>query len=218
MIFMFLSMLLGGANGPGYATPATIAASGTVRETRKVGAFNSIEAGGAFTVVVDARAPATSVVVEADSSIVGKITTEVQGGVLKLGEESGAYNWNSGDIKVTIGVPSLSGLNVSGAGESTVTNVHGAAFSVHLAGAGSATVSGTTNAFTAELDGAASLDAAGLKAHSAHVSISGTGSAKVWASDTLVADVSGVGSIRYYGHPAHVTPTVSGVGSISAGS
>jgi hypothetical protein len=225
MPFVLLSLLvlagsaLGvlGLLGATAAHSTVVADSGSVRETRKVGAFDKIDAGGAFEIVVNAGAPSTSVVVEASPSVIGQITTEVQDGTLELGEKN-SYTWNSGHRRVTIEVPSLSALGLSGAGSADVTNVHSQAFSVHVSGAGTVKLAGQTSSLSAELSGAANLDSVALKARSVKVSISGTGNAKVWASDKLAGDVSGVGSIRYFGNPAHVERSISGVGSIGAGS
>jgi Putative auto-transporter adhesin, head GIN domain len=219
MSFVLSSLLMLGnaVFGVGCASARTVADAGSVRQTRTVGAFDKIDSGGAFEIIVDAAAPATSVVVEASSSVIDKITTEVHDGTLEIEQRSGTYDWKTGKMTVIIGAKSLAGLKMGGAGTATVKNVHGTAFSVSLTGAGSVNLAGTTASLSVSLDGAAHLDATALKAHSVTVSIGGTGSAKVWASDSLTADVSGVGSITYYGHPAHVQRTVSGVGSIGPG-
>ncbi len=225
MPFVLLSLLVfaGGALGvlgllgATGAHPTVVADSGSVRQTRNVGAFDKIDAGGAFEIVVNAGAPSRTVVIEAAPSVVGQITTEVRDGTLELGENN-SYTWNSGRRRVTIEVPSLSVFGLSGAGSADISNVHGSVFSVRVSGAGNVKLAGQTNSLSAELSGAGTLDSVALKARSVKVSISGTGSAKVWASDKLAGDVSGVGSIQYFGNPAHVERSISGVGSIGAGS
>ena len=187
-----------------------------MRETRKVGSFDAIDASGAYELVVDGAAPATSIVVEATPDLVAKITTEVRGHTLHIEEQQATFNVGSSRVLVTVGVASLTALAVSGAISAEVKGVHGAAFSFKSSGAGSAKLAGKVGTFAADLGGAASLDAVALKARSAKVSISGTGSAKVWASDSLAADVSGIGSVTYYGKPAHVTQSIAGIGSIKA--
>ena len=131
-------------------------------------------------------------------------------------EEQGTFNFVTTRVVVTVGVSSLSSLSQSGAIEAAVSGIHAPSFGIGLSGADKAKLSGTCGAFSADLSGAASLNAVALKAKSAKVSVAGSGSAKVWASDSLAAEVSGVASISYYGKPAHVTQSVSGVGSISA--
>jgi hypothetical protein len=56
--------------------------------------------------------------------------------------------------------------------------------------------------------------AAGLTAKQARVTVSGTGSVEVNATDKLEANVSGVGSVKYRGTPA-IEKRVSGVGTVA---
>ncbi len=220
MLLAFLASLLFGASAPGapggLALPAAIADSATQRETRKVGSFDAIDAGGAYELAIDAGAPATSVVVEGPPDLVGKITTEVRGRTLHIEEQQATFNWSSSRTLVTVDVASLAALEVGGAITAGVKNLHGPAFSLTISGAGKAKVAGTVDALSADLAGAANLDAIALKARRVKISIAGTGSAKVWASDSIAADVSGVGSVTYYGKPAHVAQSIAGVGSIKA--
>ena len=83
-----------------------------------------------------------------------------------------------------------------------------------IAGAGDVKARGTANSLTATISGAGDLNLAKLKSASAIVTVSGAGDADVYASDALVAQVSGAGSITYYGKPASVTKSITGAGSI----
>jgi hypothetical protein len=56
-----------------------------------------------------------------------------------------------------------------------------------------------------------------LLARDAHVVVSGTGAATVYATESLDASVSGTGGITYRGHPRHVKKSVSGTGAVAAG-
>jgi len=192
-----------------------IADSGTVRQARSVASFDKVESGGALQLTIDAGAPKQSVVVEAPPDVIGKITTEVRDGTLQISEKN--VTNPSFTPRVTIGVPALSALSSGGADTITVKNLHGPAFAVDLSGAGNIKVAGQTGSLTATLSGAANIDATGLKSRSATVSITGAGSAKVWAHDTLSANITGAGSITYFGKPAHVNQRILGVGSIDPG-
>ena len=66
------------------------------------------------------------------------------------------------------------------------------------------------------MSGAGGYNAANLRSHSCTISISGVGGAKVFADQTLNAQVSGVGGVEYYGNPSDVQTEVSGLGSIDA--
>lgn len=65
----------------------------------------------------------------------------------------------------------------------------------------------------ARLSGFGSLKGGELQSDRASVTISGTGSAVVWATQQLKADISGLGSVQYYGQP-QVTENVSGLGNV----
>jgi hypothetical protein len=43
------------------------------------------------------------------------------------------------------------------------------------------------------------------------------GSVALYASESLNADVGGIGSLTYYGNPKRVSKSVSGIGSVQAG-
>ena len=85
---------------------------------------------------------------------------------------------------------------------------------VTVSGAGSMKARGSASSLCATLSGAGDLDLAKLKAASAIVTISGAGDANVNVTDVLVAQISGAGSITYYGKPATVTRSITGSGSI----
>ena len=63
--------------------------------------------------------------------------------------------------------------------------------------------------------GVGSIEAKDLKALNVKASVSGVGSISCYASNKLEGSVSGVGSLKYAGHPKQVDKHRSGVGSIS---
>lgn len=64
------------------------------------------------------------------------------------------------------------------------------------------------------VSGAGDADTRKLKAKHVDISVSGAGDAEVFASKSIRARVSGVGSIDYYGDPEENETRVSGIGSI----
>jgi hypothetical protein len=64
-----------------------------------------------------------------------------------------------------------------------------------------------------DLGGAGSYIADQLKSQAANVSLSGAGSARVWAEVELNAHVTGAGSIKYKGNP-HITQSSTDLGNI----
>ena len=71
--------------------------------------------------------------------------------------------------------------------------------SVNLSGAGSMTASGTADDLDVNISGFGDFKGADLHDKSANVNISGAGSATVWVDDKLDAEISGAGSVNYYG-------------------
>lgn len=87
---------------------------------------------------------------------------------------------------------------------------------IKLSGAGYIKLKGSANNQVVSMSGAGGLDAYELESTDCDISISGVGGAKVYVSGTLIASVSGVGSIMYRGNPVHVNRKVSGIGKIQS--
>lgn len=186
-------------------------------ESRDVEAFDSIEIGGAFELIVHVDPTATQrVEVSGDDNIVPKVTTKVSGGELDVEIGAGMVRPKL-DMKIEVWVPALTGLEASGAADITVEGLHGERFDLDLSGASETTLRGEVDLFEVDLSGASDLDARDLHAKIVELELSGAGDAEVWASDRLDADVSGAGDVRYFGDPKEVKQDVSGAGSITPG-
>lgn len=187
-------------------------------DTREVEAFDAIEVGGAFDLLVHVEPGATPrVVVSGDDNIVPKIETKVQSGELDIESPNGMVRPKL-PMKIEIWVSSLAKLEASGASDITVEGLHGDAFELDLSGASETTLSGSVNRFEVDSSGASDLHARELRAKIVDIDLSGAGSADVWASDRLDADVSGAGNVRHYGETKEVYRDVSGAGEVIAGS
>ena len=101
----------------------------------------------------------------------------------------------------------------SGLGKVQISDLHCQDLSAKLGGLGELFLKGKVESQTVVLAGAGSYDAQGLESKVAKVSLSGAGSANVWVEETLEADMSGAGSIRYKGN-ASVTQSSTGLGDI----
>jgi hypothetical protein len=192
--------------------------SGTpLSENRDVEAFDSIEIGGAFELIVHVDPSAKQrIEVSGDDNIVPEITTKVSGGELEIDIEHGMVRPKLA-MKVEVWVPSLTGLEAGGASDITVEGLHGESFDLDLSGASDSRFSGSVDRFEVDLSGAGDLDAQKLHAKTVDIELSGAGEADVWASDRLDAEISGAGSVRYFGDPKDVHQDVSGAGSITPG-
>jgi hypothetical protein len=184
-------------------------------QTRTLPAFTSIVNSGPVNVVVNVGQP-QSVVVSAPDDYQASMRTEVIGGVLRITMKDHTFH-NPPDMKVTVNVPSLTKYALSGAGGATLSHVTGDSFAIECSGAGTVKADGNVRSLELDVSGVGSIDAQRLVAQSAEANVSGVGSLKVYASDSLVAILSGVGSLTYFGHPRNVTRHSSGIGSVSAG-
>jgi hypothetical protein len=203
------ALTLGGCSLKGSGTPMT--------EERELEAFDEIELGGVFTLVVHV-APGTTqkVVVSGDDNIVPEILTKVSGGELDLSIDHWMVRPDQ-PLEVEVWVASLTKIEASGASKIEVTGLHGENFELELSGASHSTLAGVVDRFELDSSGASKLDAKALQAKTVDVELSGAGDAEVWASETLDAEVSGAGKVRYWGEPATVNRDVSGSGSVEPG-
>jgi hypothetical protein len=153
-----------------------------------------------------------SVSVTFDDNLMEFVECSVEEGKFKL-HVTESYSSNSG-LVVNIVVPELSFLKVSGAGTAKITNYAGEKLSIDVSGVATVIAEGTVDSVDVEASGACSLKLIDLAAKNCSVDMSGAGSAKVHATEMLVAKVSGVGSVQYKGDP-QVKKDISGVGSVS---
>jgi uncharacterized protein YabE (DUF348 family) len=193
---------------------AHVAGGPHVSGARTVGSFSSLRLEGAADIVWR-RGPTVSVTVEGPKEAVSATTTEIQGDTLVVAQKPNVSI--RGKLEVKIEAPEAKSFELSGAGNLDASGLECDALSVKLRGAGNATLSGKAKSVDLAVSGAGSLKARDLIAGSAKVAVSGVGNVQVTASDELVASVSGVGGVTYFGHPKHVTRATSGIGSISAG-
>ena len=143
---------------------------------------------------------------------------------------------DSKDITVTITMPVINALNISGASDADIHgNLAGSDFKLDISGAGKVVIDNiTVDTFSADISGACKLQVNGgsvkhasyelsgagkiiafpLQTIETAATISGAGTGEVSATQKLVADINGAGTIRYKGHPT-VERDVSGVGTIS---
>lgn len=184
-------------------------------EQRGVDVFHSIDLRGAADVTVEIGA-ASSVSLTAGAETLKGIVTQVQNGVLIIDSKPG-WRWfgATGKLEVHITAPLLNALAVNGAGNVTITGVHGEALALALQGAGNLKAAGQTAALNARINGAGSMDLTQLAAGDATIVVNGAGSLAAHVTGSLQATVNGVGTITYTGSPQKVESAINGVGSIA---
>ena len=182
-------------------------------ETRELNLndFDMIDIGGAFDLHVTFGDHQT-VKVTIDDNLWDNLEADVSSGELEL-------DWKKScqpdrDCLVEIVVRSLEQVNIHGAGDVEIEDFDGEDFEYGLSGAGNLTMDGQVDNLKIRISGAGNADTEGLRAKDVNISVSGAGNAKVYASESIRARVSGVGKVTYYGDPEERDTRVSGIGSI----
>lgn len=218
----------GGVTGSGVITS----------ENREVASFNRIELRYPAVVTIK-QGEKDGVTLETDDNLLKQLTTKVNGGVLVIDNNQPLWSQRvnpSDKVLITItvkdlrevdfpsaGEVSIEGiqsenlkLTVSGAGSISLVEVDLGKLDVQLSGAGSINAAGTAGDLKLGISGAGSFNGTDLKANQVDVNISGVGSAEIWVLDELTANLSGIGSINYYGSPATIQKNVSGLGKVNS--
>ena len=209
--------------------------NGEIRtEERSVNNFKSVEVSGAAKVYVSQGSPA-GVKIEGDANLLEYIEVTQEGDKIIVRERPGFNLVPTGDLNVYVKAPEYSKISASGAcdiiGQNKISNsedlalhVSGAgdihmevdapSLSAKVSGSGSIDLKGETKDVDLELSGAGHAHCYNLLSENTRVDISGAGSAEVYASVKLDAQVSGAGNVVYKGNATSVSQHVSGAGSV----
>ena len=202
----------------------------TTTQTRSVDGFTGIALSGNAKLTVT-QGDAFSVAVTTDSGLQNHIDTSVRGSTLEI-DQNYSIAGRSPDVAVTVTMPHLTYLDVSGSSSTTITKVHGDSLhvsssgssdiridaqvqelAVDVAGSGDLALTGTAGSAAITVSGSGTVSGSTLATATAHVSVSGSGDVTLRVDTTLDANVAGSGSINYYGDPVF-NSDVSGSGSI----
>lgn len=193
-----------------------------ISESREVSGFDSVDLSGAGDVIIT-QGEGESLTIETDDNIMEYITSEVRGGTLYLGTEE-LTNVMPTRLVFTLGVDELNAVDVSGSGSIEAASIETDSLELGISGSGSVDVdsltadelnvsisgsgdvrlAGETPEQDIDISGSGQYEAGDLLSESVVVSISGSGEATIWTTSSLDADVSGSGTVNYYG-----TPTVN---------
>jgi hypothetical protein len=210
----------------------TLGSRNLIRERRDVSGFDRVEVsgGGSMDIIQDGTEALT---VETDDNMMQYVTSEVRGGTLYLGLDSGLRSLLPSRLHFTLHVKDLTGIStsgswdvvsaalktvnldivISGSGKVRVDSLILDKLSVTISGSGELNLAGNTASQTIGISGSGKYLAGDLRTQAAAVSISGSGNVTVWTIDTLTVHVSGSGDVNYYGSP-QVSFNQSGSGNI----
>ena len=215
--------------------PSQVTPSGKlVSEVRNSGEFKGIEFRTAGSLVIK-TGDQQSIVIRGSDNVVPLVKTRVLGGVLVIEMEDNvniqAVNKNS-MLNVNITLNDLSSLTISGLGSVDISELETQSLKLVLSGAGTinlhnlsvdhldvvvdglgnVTLSGIAADCRVEISGAGHVNAGKLKCQTAEADIPGLGSAILWVTERISGEISGSGSVQYFGLPEKKTRT-TGLGS-----
>ncbi|MEQ8714265.1 MAG: head GIN domain-containing protein [Cyclobacteriaceae bacterium] len=204
-------------------------------EVRALADFTSVKVEGAGNIYLTAGDKSqVEIRLKNDSYALSDIITDVSGSRLWIDyKEKGTFK-SAPKVDLWITYKSLEEISVSGAGKISTENTIKAnrfvldcegAESAHLeldvneliatmSGAGSFNLSGRADQQELEVSGAGSINAEDLVGQTVIAEVSGVGSLYVHGTERLKGTVSGVGKIRYKGDPKVQDLNNDGIGSI----
>lgn len=194
-------------------TPGLVtAAPGRVVESRDVRGFTGVELSSFGDLQIE-QTGTESLSIEAEPDVLPHLTSDVSGGVLRLGVASGTTLDDVRPVVYRLTVAALDSVAVSGAGDVTASNLRASRLTVDVSGAGEVNLGGTVDSQVVTIDGAGDYNGENLQSADAEITIDGAGDAVVRVSGRLDVAIRGVGSVEYIGDP-QVTQNVSGAGSV----
>ncbi|WP_080056203.1 GIN domain-containing protein [Spirosoma aerolatum] len=192
--------------------------------------FDRLDMGSAFVIMVQ-QGTDYSISVEGDRRNLDDLEVYTRNGILKAQYRVARNRQYATTFRITM--PSLRGVDFSGAVRSTVTgftnldgfdvtlsgasegqfNIQASRPTINLSGASVLRMTGKGTFLTADLSGASSLQAFDYPVDNAGLELSGASKANVSVNSSLVVEVSGASAVRYRGKPA-VAQRVSGASTV----
>jgi hypothetical protein len=183
-------------------------------EPRSVGEFHAIELDSSTPIAIDVQVgPAIHVEVSGDPEVVARVETRVRDGSLVVGIRAELHPQTK--TRVTITVPRLDAVAITGVGAIDATGVAAPSFAVSIGGTGSIKLAGASEGAAYQIGGTGDIDAKNLVLKTATVAMAGTGHLAMTASDAVQIAVNGVGDIDVFGHPKSVSKSITGMGHVS---
>ncbi len=179
-------------------------------ESRNLDEFNRVVIEGAMDVVIEAG-KSQSVKVSADEDYLDRVETHVDDGTLYISQEG--RRWRNINVDIEISVRNLDGIFIEGMADVEATGIDSDDFELEIDGAGNVTLEGSCGTGTFEINGAGDIDAKDLKCKNVDVTINGAGDVDASASESVIAELNGVGDITICGDPDRVRPSIHGLGS-----
>jgi len=201
-LLMLVGALAGCVQGQGPVTS----------ETREVGAFSRIEASAGIRVVVRIG-PSEAVEVTAQENLLPVIATDLRGDTLSI--ESSEDFTTLEPVTVTVVVPALDGITLSGGSKAVIDGLDAESLELRIRGGAQVTAAGSVGSVALHADGGATASLEDLSVRVATVSMDGGATATLTASDDVTGTAAGGSRLTVLGD-AVLSVEESG-GSVVAG-
>ena len=208
-----------------------------ISETRDVSGFTSIDM-GTFGRVILTQGEFDSITISGSDNLVGLVEANVRDGILYIESREDFYVTSFTEdnmLTFTVTARAIDSLTISGIGdldmESLTTpsldvTVSGGGYIridqlvtddliIVLSGTGTVELAGEAVQANIEMPGLGDVNMPDLRIHTANVKLAGMGGATLWVTDQLTGEISGAGSVSYYGSPQTDVRT-SGLGEFIA--
>ena len=223
-IFVSCSTFLGnGITGNGHVITKDV----------KIAPFDELDIDGVFNIVLK-QGTKESVVIEADENIAKLIQVKSENNVLSVNYKDEVNIRKSTKLNVYITVVNITDIDLNIVGDVSVNNIltqHSLYIDYNGVGdvdlnlncdnlifenssVGDITLSGFVNKFDLDNSGVGDVFAQNLKSKIAIIDNSGVGDVKVFASESINVESSGVGDVFYSGNPKSTDVNDSSVGDI----
>jgi len=235
---LVLVVLLAGCTLPKVISSKVTSITGSgnvVTQEETFTGFDKVDVSHAFKVDIS-QGQAFSVVIRIDDNLVQYLEVVKQGSTLKIGLKPGrSYNTRKITMEAEVTMPELSGLELSGASQGTITgfestktlnvDLSGAS---HLrgdieagdawfdvSGASQMNLTGSAEDVVIDASGASQVDLSAFPVADAHVDASGASKATVNPSGQLDVDASGASQVYYVDSPTLGKIDTSGASSVN---
>lgn len=194
------------------SSPGTTGSGVIKTDSRNIVGFKKIRAESAIDLAVSVT-NGYSVVVKAGEDVIADVITRLDGDTLVISLKDKTNSKSK--ISVSVTMPALEGLDLTGATNATVTGVKADELTVSATGAAKAKLDGVAKVLKIKALGASEVDAEGLTANKAEVDAVGASKIIVSATDELTASAAGASGVTYVGEPKSLKQNASDVSTIS---
>ena len=183
-----------------------------VSEEREVNEFHAVRSQIEADVYFLLQDDEQNVRIETHDNLLAIVKTTVENGELIISSD---YNIRKAKrMRIYISAQNFDQLTITGSGNFESENCMALEkLNLKISGSGNIDFCGNVNELSVTISGSGKISAYGLSANRVETQISGSGSIKVTAVETLNARISGSGDIYYKGRP-DLTSSITGSGRV----